>query len=301
MLEAPRTQVLTGPPAGAADAGRTRVLDPVRTSVLAPEPTRVLPGGPPADPVVPGPPARAAPRRASRRPDRRDPWLPPAASSRAVGAAVGPGPAETARPLWGAVGGSLALGALLVALLAALVPGAAALGVVGGQVLLHTVSRARWAVTRRRAALGPRWGDVPVAVLTSPFHLLAGLRDLLGGLLRAVPLAAVAAVLTWVVAAAVRLTAQLAGTPLSPDGLAALADGSARATGPSALAAAVGVLVLARVGLSGRRRAPARAYLRADLARLLTPPVQAAAVLAALALACLVAASAAAPLVLTAG
>ena len=279
VLPVARTEPGRGAPApdGAAPAaGRTRTLEPPAGATrVDPAPATPLP---PLPGSAPAPGARATRRRGTPWPRPRPPVDPRARRAqdppRDVWAPPGPAVARRSPAAAVLVPLAWALLMLLVGLTAVASPEVAPLLVVAGHWLLLTVSRARWAASSRRAWHGTRWSDGPVVVAALPLHALSGLRDLVGGLLRAVPL---------VLLAGLGTAGLLVGLGLAP---VPVLDEPAPAGPATRLVVAVATVVLARAGLAGRRRAPARSYLRGDLARTAASPVAAATLLAALALAC---------------
>ena len=210
--------------------------DPTRLQA-APDPTRVAPQRRP-DPTRAAPqrPPEPAPSPGWREPSPMPPPMSAPAPAPGPDVAAYPGPAPFgAAPVPGEQGGpdprigrsarSGTLTALLVLFvgLASVAPLLAwGLYAVWG-VLTRTVDRSLTGLVLRRHEAGRRRSDVPMLVLASPWHLLAGLMATLFSLILPVGVAGVAAlVVSWTVSASEALVGITPDHPLAI-GLASLA------------------------------------------------------------------------------
>jgi serine/threonine protein kinase len=209
-----------------------------RTTAVTVPPTRPVPQQPAPRRIAPHEPGPASTGPPPTVPVPAP--LPPASPQEPVERAEPPALPVTARPRRT---GTLAAALVTFAAVAAVAPVAAAILGFVATVLARTVDRSAGALLRRRHEHGPRRGDVAVATLTSPGHLLS---------------AAVVSVPAALLPAAVGIsTAFIAGWALGPNGTPA--PGTSL---PLALGAAAGVLT-AWWGPGGRAvRRGSRAVVR---------------------------------------
>lgn len=158
-----------GAPARPAPAAAPHGIAPATTALPGPQPWPGPPMPSASPPQVSSPPDQA-PGRAG---DRHEGFLPTGPQ--------GPGePGLPATPRDPRIGrrrrtGTLAAVGLTLTALATVLPVAALLAAASWSALARTADRSLTAVTLRRMERGPRGRDVPLAVLTSPVHLVTGI------------------------------------------------------------------------------------------------------------------------------
>lgn len=197
-------------PVAAEDAAKEMAAAPTPTSVYRLPPTAGLPvAAVPAPPTPPAPyagfgaplrpfpdpgPAGGLPETAGSSSFRSAPgagidpgtgqWIPPGAMPAAGGGPPGEPASRERQSLPATSGdprlerrartGTLAALALAVAALATVLPVAAVLGAVAWSALARTADRSVTSMTMRRIERGARGRDVPLAVVSSPVYLIAG-------------------------------------------------------------------------------------------------------------------------------